>query len=72
MSEQEFRATLNPVDIVRNRATVGGPQPAEMQRLLALSKKNISEQGQWIQARRGTIDKAMAKLDADFGKLLKN
>ncbi|MEO7743270.1 MAG: lyase family protein [Usitatibacter sp.] len=70
MSEAEFRATLNPVDIVRNRATVGGPQPAEMKRLLALSTRNIAEQGQWIRSSRGAIDKALANLDSDFAKLL--
>jgi argininosuccinate lyase len=70
VSESEFRATLNPVDIVKNRATVGGPQPAEMKRLVALSAQNITEQGQWISGRRSGIDKALARLDSDFLKLL--
>jgi argininosuccinate lyase len=32
MSEAEFKSTLDPVAIVKNRATAGGPQPAEMTR----------------------------------------
>ncbi|SAK95393.1 argininosuccinate lyase [Caballeronia temeraria] len=34
MSEEEFRSTLNPAAIVDNRRTIGGPQPAEMERML--------------------------------------
>ena len=34
MSEAEFRAALDPVAIVNSRATLGGPQPAEMARML--------------------------------------
>lgn len=30
MSEEEFREALNPVSIVHNRKTLGGPQPAEL------------------------------------------
>ncbi len=34
MNEAEFRATLDPVAIIQHRATAGGPQPAEMTRML--------------------------------------
>ena len=40
MSATEFKETLNPVAIVQNRQTVGGPQAAEMKRMLALAKQN--------------------------------
>jgi argininosuccinate lyase len=40
MSEAEFRATLDPVAIVKNRATAGGPQPAEMERMLKFRQFN--------------------------------
>lgn len=72
MSEAEFRSTLDPVAIVRNRATSGGPQPAEMDRMLAEAKQRIDRQDGWIKDRRATIAGGLAKLDADFGKLAKS
>lgn len=70
MSEAEFRSTLNPVAIVQNRRTVGGPQMPEMKRMLASAKEKLKEQSQWVSARRAAIDGALTKLDKDFSKLL--
>jgi argininosuccinate lyase len=70
MSEAEFRSTLDPVAIVRNRETVGGPQPAEMQRMLKLAHEQLAQQGQWIAARREHINASLARLDHDFDDLL--
>lgn len=69
IAEAEFRATLDPVAIVRNRATIGGPQPAEMERMLAGAKARIAEQGAWIKERRERIAAALARLDKDFETL---
>jgi argininosuccinate lyase len=57
------------VAIVRNRATAGGPQPAEMARMLAAARQNLAEQEAWIRERRARIDGALASLDADFARL---
>lgn len=70
MSREEFKATLDPVTIVNNRATVGGPQPAEMTRMLAEARKNLAEQQAWIKDKKDTIASALARLDKDFEKLL--
>jgi argininosuccinate lyase len=70
MSEAEFRATLDPVAIVRDRATAGGPQPAEMTRMLAAAKATLATQTGWIGERATRINTALATLDADFAKLL--
>ncbi len=72
MSEAEFRSTLDPVAIVNNRATVGGPQPAEVERMLKDANAKIAAQDAWIKARHEKIDGSLAKLDADFDKLLKS
>jgi argininosuccinate lyase len=69
MSEQEFRSTLDPVAIVRHRATVGGPQPAEMERMLKASKQRLAQQDTWIKEKRARIDSSLARLDHDFDKL---
>ncbi len=69
MSEAEFRSTLNPALIVKNRATSGGPQPVEMARMLKEARQRVAEQESWINARRARIAAALSRLDADFQKL---
>jgi argininosuccinate lyase len=71
MSEVEFKSTLNPVAIVQNRKTAGGPQASEMTRMLALAKQNIKDQNQWISQKKNFIENAMSQLDGDFAKLVK-
>ncbi len=71
MSEKEFRSTLDPVAIVQNRATVGGPQASEMTRMVALAKNKLKEQQLWTTAKRQKINQSMAQLETDFNKLLK-
>ena len=70
LSEAEFRAALDPVAIVRHRATLGGPQPAEMARMLQESGQDLARQDAWITASRARIQDALAGLDRDFDKLL--
>jgi argininosuccinate lyase len=70
MSEQEFRSTLDPVAIVKNRASVGGPQPAEMQRMIKAAHANLEQQGKWLSERRAHITDSLATLDQDFDGLL--
>ena len=70
MIETEFRNTLNPVSIVQNRATVGGPQSSEMKRMLALAKDKLTEQKNWTASKRQKISQSLMKLDQDFQRLL--
>ncbi len=72
MSEEEFRSTLDPVAIVNNRATVGGPQPTELDRMLKLANQKLGEQTTWTEEKRAKINASLTKLDADFAKLLKS
>ena len=71
MSEAEFRAALDPTHIVNARATVGGPQPAEMERMLGVARGKIAEQKDWIATHRKRIDQSLARLDADFDRLVR-
>jgi argininosuccinate lyase len=71
MTEQEFRAALDPVAIVRARVTAGGPQPAEMQRMLTEAKQRLEQQQTWIAERHARVDGSLARLDRDFQALLK-
>jgi argininosuccinate lyase len=71
LSESEFRKTLDPVAIVQNRATHGGPQAAEMKRMIGLANEKIKSQQQWTSGKREKINRSIAQLDQDFMKLLK-
>ncbi|WP_198590313.1 argininosuccinate lyase [Paracoccus zhejiangensis] len=70
LTEEVFRATLDPVAIIRNRATAGGPQPAEMTRMITEARADLTERQDWVKARRDHIATALSTLDADFGALL--
>ncbi len=69
LSEAAFRRALDPVGIVLARSTHGGPQPVEMQRMLAAAEADLAAQAQWVQARRRAVDASLARLDADFERL---
>lgn len=69
MSEVEFRGTLDPVAIVNNRATSGGPQPKEMERMVKKAQATLKDQEKWIQDRRQFIERSLTKLNADFEQL---
>jgi argininosuccinate lyase len=71
MTEAEFKETLNPMAIVQNRQTAGGPQASEMKRMLALAKQANKDQANWIQGKKLFIDTAQKDLDRDFAKLIK-
>lgn len=71
MSEAEFRSTLDPVAIIANRATTGGPQPAEIERMLKAAEAALAQQQDWIGNRRAKIETALAKLDSDFTALVR-
>ncbi|MBC9247094.1 argininosuccinate lyase [Paracoccus sp. 11-3] len=70
LTEEVFRATLDPVAIVRNRATLGGPQPAEMARMIGKAREGLTARMAWIAEKRDHIDASLAKLDQDFDVLL--
>lgn len=70
MSEAEFRAALDPVAIVRNRATAGGPQPTEMTRMIEAANEKIKTQAKWIDDQNRRIEGGLGALQADFDTLL--
>jgi argininosuccinate lyase len=71
LSEAQFKATLNPVTIVQNRRTLGGPQASEMTRMLALAQNSVNSQTQWIAAKSAFIQSGLSQLDRDFAKLMR-
>ena len=70
MNEAEFRSTLDPIAIIKNRTSVGGPQPVEMERMLKVAKQHLAQQNEWIKGKRAKINASLTLLDRDFDKLL--
>lgn len=70
MSETEFRAALDPISIVENRQTQGGPQASEVERMLGASSKAQAQHQSWTQEKLQSIESALARLDSDFATFL--
>lgn len=70
LTEAEFRACLDPVAIVHNRAVKGGPQPQELQLMLGEAKKRLGKQESWQAKAKNKVDTAEAELNKRFKELL--
>lgn len=70
LSEEEFRAVLDPRKIVENRRTSGGPQKPELNKSLKNMKAKIDSNERWSQTKEDEITSALFRLDEDFEKLL--
>lgn len=70
LSEPVFRATLAPDDMVRSRVGIGGPQPAEVKRMLALARESLERDQSWLAQRNTRLIEADAKLNGAFFKYL--
>jgi argininosuccinate lyase len=66
MSEERFRKALDPVSIVNNRATQGGPQLKEVERMLSLISEFNAESAAWLAERETEISGALSALDKEF------
>lgn len=72
LTQEEFRQALDPAAIVAARATSGGPQPQEMTRMIGTARARLDDHAGWIAARRGHVDAALDRLDADFDSLTRD
>ena len=70
MSKAEFKAALDPIAIVRNRATKGGPQSVEMDKMLLTAKNNLSDEEKWLQGQQRLLIQAETQLNNDFARLI--
>jgi argininosuccinate lyase len=69
LEEEEFRQVLSPVNMVKTRVGTGGPQPDEVERMLAEAHVTLSTDKDWMQKARQQLKDADARLNAAFGEL---
>ena len=70
MTEAEFREAMSPQWIVAHTKGVGGPQPAEVARMLKEAQQRLDADRTWLAERRDRLAKADAALDKAFAALL--
>jgi argininosuccinate lyase len=70
IAEPHFREVLSPEFMVRTRVGIGGPQPAEVRRMLAQAQGQLQADQGWMQETRGRLRDADARLDAAFRQLV--
>ncbi|MGY3621865.1 hypothetical protein [Bradyrhizobium sp. USDA 10063] len=69
LSEARFREVLTPENMVRASRGLGGPQPTQVARILAVQEAQLAADGSWLEGRRSALAQASALLDVAFTHL---
>jgi argininosuccinate lyase len=69
LTEARFRSSLSPEGMVNASQGIGGPQPAEVKRMLEGARKRLADDVEWARARQAKLEEARARLDAAFARL---
>ncbi len=70
LTEQRFREALSADGMVKASRGLGGPQPAEVERMLLVQRKALAASREWTDATRRRLADAQAGLDKAFATLL--
>ena len=66
LDEAAFKATLSPEMMVRTRVGVGGPQPAEVRRMIGVARDTLAKDRAWLAERNNKLLEAEARLNTAF------
>lgn len=66
MSEEEFKASLDPREIIRRRRTEGSANPEEVQRMIAELTSEMAVLKEEMAMKAAAVNQSMADLDSQF------
>ena len=70
MSEAEFKAALDPREILNRRKTSGSASPAENAAMIAEMNASVESFKNWTAAKAAAIDASIEKLECEFKSFL--
>ena len=70
LSEAQLQQVIDPRRLVANRRGRGGPQPAEVERMLTEHRGRVATDVEWVKNQRAGMAKAETNLNAAFTKLV--
>jgi len=71
ITAEQVRSVLDPLANVESKVTIGGPQVASVERMIANQSAAVAAQQAWLDAARGKLQSAADKLDAEVTGLMK-